>query len=139
MSDDLKHFYDELKKINYKTRSDIETNFSNLMELARGLDPIKLLSQLTLTFLFVPEDQFVEESSDTVKWARWIEFLAGYLLAHEYPKNTKNNVDGGDLAKIEKLLDEYFRSISVFLTTSIPADGNDKEMEMVVKSAKLHS
>lgn len=139
MSDDSKHFYDELKKINVKTSSDIETNFSNLTELAAKLDPIKLLSQLTLTFLFVPEDQFVEESSDTVKWARWIEFLAGYLLAHEYPKNTKNNVDGADLEKIEKLLDEYFRSVSVFLTTSMPSDEKDKEMEMVVNFAKLYS
>jgi len=75
------------------SRPDIETNFSNLIEMAKQLDPLKLLSQLTLTFLFVPEDQCTEESSDTFKWARRIEFLAGHLLTQEYPKNAKNNVE----------------------------------------------
>jgi len=139
MSNDIQNFYIELKKVNHKARNEIETNFSNLINLINQLDPIKLLSQLTLTFLFVPEDQFIEESSDTVKWARWIEFLAGCILSHEYPQNTKRVVDGKDLENVEKLLDDYFRSISVFLTTSIPADGKDKEIEMVVNSAKIHS
>lgn len=139
MAVDLTNFYDELKKVNHKARTDIKTNFSNLVELVKQLDPIKLLSQLTLTFLFVTEDKFIEENSDTVKWARWIEFLAGYILANEYPQNTKSNVDGGDLEKIEKLIDEYFRSISVFLTTSIPANGKDKEMETMVNHAKIYS
>jgi len=37
------------------------------------------------------------------------------------------------------MLDDYFRSISIFLTTSIPADGKDKEMEMVINSARIYS
>ncbi|MFZ3059118.1 MAG: hypothetical protein WA102_05190 [Candidatus Methanoperedens sp.] len=139
MPDDLKKFNDKLKKVNDKARTDIETNFSNLIEIAKQLDPVKLLSQLNLTFLFVPKDKFIEESSDTVKWARWIEFFAGYLLAHEYPKNAKINVDGEDLEKIEKLLDEYLLSISVFLSTSMSADETNKETEMVINSAKIYS
>jgi len=139
MTDDLVKFYDELKILNDKALTDIETNFSNLIEIAEQHDPVKLLSQLTLTFLIVPEDQFVEESSDTVKWARKIEFLAGYLLAHEYPKNAKINVDGEDIERIEKLLDEYFRSILVFLSTSISNDEKNKEMEMEIKSTKIYS
>ena len=118
---------------------DIETNYSNLIETAKQFDPIKLLSQLTLTYLIVPKDQFIEENSDTVKWARWIEFLASYLLVHEYPKSVESNVDGGDLEKIGKLLDEYFLSISLFLSTSISSNEKNKEMENVIYSAKIHS
>jgi hypothetical protein len=139
MPEESRNFRDELKKANDKAYSDIETNFFKLIALANQLDPIKLLSQLTLTFLRVPEGQFIEEGSDTFRWARWIEFLAGYVLANKYTQATKNNVDGGDLEKIEKLLKEYFDSISVFLATDIPADGKDSEIEMVTHLAKSHS
>jgi|LGOV01.1.fsa_nt_gb hypothetical protein len=139
MPEDLIKFDGILKKVDEKARKDIETNFSNLIEIAKQLDPVKLLSQLTLTFLVIPKDQFIEESSDTIKWARWIEFLGGYLLSNEYPKNAKSNVDGGDLEKIEKLLDEYFNSISVYLATSISTKEKNKEMEMVIRSAKIYS
>lgn len=139
MPENLKKFHNELKKVNDKAKTDIETNFSNLIEIAKQLDPVKLLSHLTLTFLFIPEGQFIEESSETFQRARWIEFLAGYLLTHEYPKNAKNNVNGNDLEKIEKLLDEYFLSSSVFLTTSISPNEKNKEMEMVINSAKIYS
>src|SRR3989304_3883430 len=118
MSDDLETFYTEIGKANEKAFSDIETSFSNLTKSTEKLDPIKLISQLTLTFLFVPENTFIEESSDTFERVRWIEFLTGYLLSKEYPKNPKTNVDGRDLENIEKLLDEYFRNIAVHLTTS---------------------
>lgn len=117
---------------------DIETKFSNLIELIKQFDPVKVLSQLTLTYLFAPEDQIFDESSDTIKWPRYIEFLAGYFLIHEYPKNVKGNVNGGDLEQIEKLLDEYFDGISVFLSTSVSANKSDKEME-IINFAKIHS
>ncbi len=143
MTNDLTNFYEELKKANNKAHIEIENNFSSLTEFVKQLDPIKLLSQLTLTFLFVPEDKFIEESSDTFKWARWIEFLAGYIVSRVYPQNARSDIDGRDLEKIEKLLDEYFRSVSVFLTTSRISNGTpdktDKEVESVVQSAKIHS
>ena len=80
MSKESKNFPDELKKANQKAYSDVETSFADLVALANQLEPIKLLSQLTLTFLTVPEEQFIEESSDIFKWERWIEFLAGYCI-----------------------------------------------------------
>ena len=99
MTDNLNKFYEELRKENIKARKDIENKFANLSEYLKQVDPIKLLSQLTLTFLFVPEDEFIEESSDTFKWARWIEFLTGYIVSHEYPKNAISDIDGRDLEK----------------------------------------
>lgn len=143
MANDLTKFYEDLRKTNIKADEDIKTNFANLSTYLKEVDPIKLLSQLALTFLSVPEDKFIEESSDTFKWARWIEFLAGYIVSHVYPQNARSNIDGRDLEKIEKLLDEYFRSVSVFLTTSRISNGapdkTDKEVESVVQSAKIHS
>jgi len=47
-----------------------------------------------LTYLIVPENAFVDESSDTFKRVRYIEFLAGYLLSNKYPHNTRIEVDG---------------------------------------------
>ena len=111
MANDLTKFYEDLRKANIKADEEVKANFANLSKYLEEVDPIKLLSQLTLTFLSVPEDKFIEESSDTLKWARWIEFLSGYVVSHAYPKNARNDVDGKDLEKIEKLLDEYFRSV----------------------------
>jgi hypothetical protein len=139
MSEESKNFRDELKRANDKAYSDVETNFANLVALANRLDPIKLISQLTLTFLTVPEEQFIEDDSATYKWARWIEFLSGYLLANEYTQNTKNNVDGEDLRNIENSLTEYFNSISLFLVTERRTIGKDGEIEMITHLAKNDS
>ncbi len=92
MSEESNNFHDELKRMNQKACSDIETRYAELIALLNRLDPIKLLSQLTLTFLTVPEDQFNDESSDIHQWARWIEFLAGYLLTHDYPQNARREI-----------------------------------------------
>lgn len=137
---DINEFYDNLRKTHQKITVDVNKNFLNLVQLVGKLDPIKLLSQLTLTFLFVPEGQFIEDNGgDTVKWLRWIEFLAGYLLSKNYPKDPKTKIDGVDLGSIEKLLDEYFNSVSAHIITSVPCNEEDKKVEEVVHSAKIHS
>ena len=64
MSEELKNLHNNLKIVNKRAYDDIETNFADLVALVNQLDPIKLLSQLTLTFQTTPEDQFNDESSD---------------------------------------------------------------------------
>ncbi|MEA1959479.1 MAG: hypothetical protein U9N44_07490 [Chloroflexota bacterium] len=125
MPDDFTNFHKELKGVNRKAHSDIEKNFSKLFETVTQLDPIKLLSQLALTFLTIPEGQFTKDSSDTYKWIRWIEFLTGYLLTHNYPQNTKGDVDGKDISDIEDLLTKYFDSISLYDV------GKDRDIDLV--------
>jgi len=69
------HFKDikELLKQTYPgSISDIWRSFCELTQYVSHLDPVKLLSQLTLTFLTVPEDQFIEEGDEIGKWARQI-------------------------------------------------------------------
>src|SRR6266851_9248616 len=130
----MPNFEDELKKANKRAYAEVQRNFSRLGKNVGKLDPIKLLSQLTLTFLLVPANEFVDESSDTVKWARYIEFLAGCLLSNKYPQNTKMNVDGRDIERVEKLLEKYVHSIAMYLSTSSSARESDKDLEMVIIS-----
>lgn len=139
MPDDSTNFHKELKRVNRKAHSDIEKNFSKLFKTVTQLDPIKLLSQLALTFLTIPEGQFTEDSSDTYKWIRWIEFLTGYLLTHNYPQNTKGDVDGKDIKDIEDLLTKYFDSISLYLISDRPDVGKDREIDSVIHLAKSDS
>jgi hypothetical protein len=132
-------FNDQLKKINKRAYAEVQRDFSRLAKTVGKLDPIKLLSQLTLTFLLVPVNEFIDESSNTAEWARYIEFLAGYLLSKKYPQKTKMNVDGKDIEHVEKQLEKYIQSIATYLTTSPPSRESEKDLETVIASAKIHS
>src|SRR5437762_10988426 len=127
----MPNFNDELMKVNKRAYTEVQRNFSRLAATLHKLDPLKLLSQLTLTFLLVPVNEFIDESSDTAKWARYIEFLAGYLLSKKYPQKTKMNVDGRDIERVEKQLEKYIQSIATYLTTSPPSRESEKDLETV--------
>jgi len=139
MSEELKDFRDKLKMAHKKAYFEVEANFANLVALLNQLDPLKLISQLTLTFLTVPEGQFSDETSDIHKWARWIEFLAGYLLTHDYPQNAKKEIDGEGLKRIENLLTKYFDSISLYLISGRSKFGKEGEIDRVTNRAKIDS
>src|ERR1035437_4567426 len=113
--------------------------FDELQEFVSAYDPISLLSQLTLTFLFVREEEYQGEASDVVTWQRWIEFLAAILLVRPYPSEQTKTVDGVALERVEKLLEQYFTAVSrqlVFEATRTPeVSGKD----MVLAQAKIHS
>jgi len=129
----------ELKRMNERAHAEVQKSFSRLAKAVDKLDPLKLLSQLVLSFLMVPKDEFIDEDSETVKWARYIEFLSGYFLSKKYPQNKKTNLDGKDIERIEKLLDSYFQNVSTYLATTSPSDESEKDIEMVIASAKIHS
>jgi hypothetical protein len=135
MSEELKNIHDKLKVTHEKAYAEVEANLANLVALLNQLDPIKLISQLTLTFLTVPAGQFNDESSDIHDWARWIEFLTGYLLAHNYPQNVKTEIDGEDLKNVDDLLTKYFNSISLLLISERPNIEKDREIDLVIHLA----
>jgi hypothetical protein len=139
MSKELKNLQNKLKMANKKAYSEIEANFANLVALLNQLDSIKLISQLTLTFLTVPEDQFNDESSDIHRWARWIEFLTGYLLTHNYPQDARKEIDGGDLKNVEDLLSKYFDSISLYLISERTNIGENGEIDSAINLARNYS
>ena len=89
----------------------VEDAFKNLLEYAVQFDPIKLLTQLTLTHLRVPADDFIGEEHDAHGWAVRIEFLAGALLVREFPSKCDGNVSGQTLQRIEELLDDYYSAV----------------------------
>ncbi|MFC1928465.1 hypothetical protein ACFLXK_02540 [Chloroflexota bacterium] len=135
----MKNIHDELKIAHEKVYSEVEANYTSLIALLNQLDPIKLISQFALTYLTVPEGQFNDESADIHKWARWAEFLIGYLLAHNYPKNVKTDIDGEDLKHIEDLLKKYFDSITLYLISDRPNVDKDREINQVIHLAKNDS
>lgn len=139
MSEELKNIHDKLKMVHEKAYTEVEANFANLITLLNQLDPIKLISQLTLTYLTVPEGQFNDESADIHVWARWIEFLTGYLLAHNYPRNVKTEIDGEDLKNVDDLITKYFDSISLSLISERPSIGKNREIDLVIHSARTDS
>jgi hypothetical protein len=131
MLEESKDFHDKLKVMNQKAHSDAEAYFRELTKLVGALDPVKLLSQLTLTFGTVPEDQFNDESSDVHEWARWLGFVSGYLLTRPYPANARKEVDGRDIKGIEDLLKQYFISISQSLISDAPKSETGEVDEVV--------
>src|SRR3989344_8526234 len=137
----IKSFTKKLGEINRKNAKEIETSFIELNEIISKYDPIKLLSQIHLTYLLVPENEFHGEDSEQEEWLRKIEFLSGLYLSQKYPINTKSLVDGNDLEIVEKALDKYLKSITTDILTSgsLVENDEDKEIESILKSAKLFS
>lgn len=130
-----------LADVNQKNIQEIETSFSELKEILSKYDPIKLLSQIHLTYLLVPENEFHGEDSQQEEWLRKLEFLSGMYISQNYSKTTKSLVDGKDLEVVEKALDRYLKSINTDLLTSgsLIEKEDEKEIEMILKYSKLFS
>lgn len=94
--------------------------FQELESFLAAHEPLGLLTQLTMTFQFHPEGEFQGEASDTARWQRYIEFLAGYLLVRPYPPNLGLPTDGATVEQIDKLITAYFHSVDVY--DVLPAD-----------------
>jgi len=134
----IKGFCKKQQHKNQDYLKQIREDFSELTTYITTLDPIKLLSQLTLTFLFTSENIPADENQ-TDKWMRYIEFLSGLLLSKKYPQNPRLLIDGRDIEKIERLLDEYYKSISLNIIIASSGNNIDNDFKMVLDSVKLHS
>jgi hypothetical protein len=119
--------------------TEVQQAFDDLKAFVASYDPIALLSQLTLTFLFVPAEQFQSEASDVVTWQRRIEFLTGFLLVRPYPSGQKTPVDGNTLERLEKLLERYFTAVSRQILSDVVGSEGFSDKDMVVTQAKLES
>jgi hypothetical protein len=117
----------------------LQEAFDELGAFVARYDPIALLSQLTATFLFVPEGEFQGEASEVTKWERWIEFLAGYLLVRSYPIDPISEIDGRVLERIERLLEEYFGAIMRRMAAEATDPAGISEEARVPADAKIES
>jgi hypothetical protein len=93
--------------------------WAKLEEFLSRQNPLTLLSQLALTFLFVPAGEFQGELSGGAEWERRIEFLAGYLLARPLPAGQFSPVDGATLETAQRLLDDYYSAVRLHLLSSL--------------------
>ncbi len=112
--------------------------FNDLSEFLKKFDPIKLITQLTLTYLFYPGGEFRPEHDDIHKWSRWIEFLSGFLLTRQYPKNGNKFIDGRTISELENLLEQYFKAITLYLISE--TSGNKKlDGQQLIFHSKIYS
>src|ERR1019366_5745182 len=119
--------------------AELQQAFDELGAFVADYDPISLLSQLTLTFLFVPAEEFQGEASDVVTWQRHIKFLAALVLARPYTSGRTATVDGVVLDRAEKLLERYFAAVSRQLVFEATRTPEVSEKNRVLARAKIHS
>jgi hypothetical protein len=115
-----------------------ETAFEAFKLYVRRFDPIELLSQLTMTFLFTPEG-FQGEATDTRRWARWIEFAAGYLATVPARPDPYETFNGGHIEEFEHLILQYFDSFLYQAFNRPPDAPRPSPFEKVLQSAKTYS
>ena len=115
-----------------------EVAFEELKIYVQKFDPIELLCQLTMTFLFTPEG-FQGEASDTRRWARWIEFTAGYLVTIPTRSEPYETFDGTHIEEFERLILHYFDSFLYQAINRPPGAPQWTPSERVLQSAKTYS
>jgi hypothetical protein len=115
-----------------------EAAFEEFKTYVQKFDPIELLCQLTMTFLFTPEG-FQGEASDTRRWARWIEFTAGYLAAVPSRSEQYQTYNGPEIEEFERLILQYFDSFLYQAINRPPGAPQLTPSERVLQSAKTYS
>ena len=104
---------------------EVTISFKKLTKYLDKFDPLKLISQMTLTYLFypaIPGKEFKPEYDDIFKHSRYIEFISGYFLKSKYPKEKEAFIDGKVLDKIEELSEKYFFNFSRYHSFPIHQD-----------------
>jgi len=115
-----------------------EAAFEEFKTFVQKFDPIELLCQLTMTFLFTQEG-FHGEASDTRRWARWIEFTAGYLATVPPRSEPYQTFDGAHIEEFERLILQYFDSFLYQAVNGPPGAPQLTPSERVLQSAKTYS
>src|SRR5260370_9678791 len=113
--------------------------FEALKAFVAQFDPIDLLSQLTLTFLFTHETAFIGEASPVRLWARWIEFTAGYLATRPIGDARYATFNGASVNSFENLIKQYFNSLPLHLLTDRPASDERTPADHLLMSARIES
>ena len=101
--------------------------FENLLTFAVKFDPIKLLTQLSLTHQRAPQGRFAGADNELAKWSVRIEFLAGLLLTRRFPSKCLTHIDGQTIKQIEDLFDEYDHTLDMeFMATDTDQEPNQE-------------
>jgi hypothetical protein len=106
-------------------------------DLVRKIDPIELLSQLTLLYQTHPADQ-QPNRDESAQWQVRIEWLAWLVLSrHMSAPEHPEVIDGRILGPLEELLGEYV--FTVTMTLPEPVAGLSEEQDEVRSLIQLES
>ena len=119
---------------------DPQIAFDELTAFLGTQEPLGLLTELALTFFFVPEGEFHDESSDCYRWQRNIEFLAGYYCARPYPDAPPQaQHNGARIHHATTLLENFFNAVEVqLLTQGLKVKNGSGDLLAQMKSYATH-
>ena len=111
---------------------------SDIESLLRTVDPIELLSHLTVLY----QTHAIDAANDRNEKARWqakIEWLAWLAFSRKSASPERPAViDGGFLGALEPLLDDYFRTVVFSLMGRDPAlDAQQNELRARIQTEAL--
>lgn len=136
----LSTFNQTLARMREEAVENIPRLYKDIIDFVTELDPNKLLTQLTLTHLFLPEDQYLERENEMRKWERWIEFLTGLLICKPYPSKPRLEINGEHISKIENLLKTYFDNFScMFMATHVSDNHKSSSIPELLTMSKMYS
>ena len=123
-----------------KATISVEDAFKELLEYVEKFDPIKLLSQLSLTHLSVPAGTYIDEDhNDIAKMIVYIEFLAGALLTREFPSDYDPEVTGQTLMRVKELCDSYYCATLMRGRVSPDNSGADSGPDSILGSVREYA
>lgn len=85
--------------------------FQLLRDALHGRNPVSILSQLTVRFLFVRRGEFHEESSEIHRYCPYIEFLTGLLATQPFPSGELEELTAFQCDEIWRRLQDYFDAV----------------------------
>ena len=124
--------------LNSDSTASVEETYAHLVEHLVVLDPIKLLSILSLTYLTHRANTFSSEADEVNRWVVRIERVAGILLARPYPSNPRSVITSADIDRLHELLELYERSL---LTAAFHETSSDPapDSQHVIGSVRNYS
>jgi hypothetical protein len=137
MPDEVPNLAAELAALASKARERLPQIVRSIEEIVRGVDPINLLSQLSILYLTHPVNA-MPDRDDKAKWQVRIEWLVWLILARkcDVPPSPQI-IDSSVLTPIEGLLDDYFNS--TMLSLQCPVDGLTSEENRLRASLQMEA
>jgi hypothetical protein len=115
-----------------------EEAFEQLVKACITLNPYKLLTQLTMTYLMAPENEVIYPDNPIAKKQIYIEFITALICNHLDFQNIPNeSVDGENLNQVMEACDKYFQAMCDFLSLT-PPQGEPQKYSLLLK-AKIYS
>jgi hypothetical protein len=118
--------------------SKVQETFVAVTSFLDRFEPFEFLTQMSMTYMFTPADQFASESDDIHIWARHLEFATGYYATRALPTHPCKSVDGFTLEKFKDLMDAYVTAVDTQLMMESISPGAKRD-PFALTSAKIHS